>query len=119
MKVNRRFGGTCHLHFQDITVIKTRNQHEAGIKLAACTSTLKMETCSSETSVGFLRTTQCYTTLHTHSCEKLKSCILISCFLYFFTSFFLPFSFLSLLIYISYIFHPPHFCTISRFLEKQ
>jgi hypothetical protein len=44
----------------------------------AYSSTMKTEaTCSSETSVDFQRTTQCYIaedrTLHTHRCENLKS----------------------------------------------
>jgi hypothetical protein len=101
VNANRRFGGTCHLYFQGVTENQTRKQREVGIKLAACASTLKMEaTCSYETSVDFLRTAWCYTsediTLHTHSCENLKSCIIISCLS--FLSLFLPVYFLSLLI---------------------
>lgn len=58
------------------------------IKLSACPSTIKTEaTCSCETSVDFLRPTRCYISedrnLHSHSCENLKSCTLISCFLFF------------------------------------
>jgi hypothetical protein len=61
-------------------------QHDADSKqiLASCFAyslTLKMEvTCSSETSVGFQRTTRLYTPedkiLHNHRHEKLKSYVL-------------------------------------------
>jgi hypothetical protein len=30
VKVNRRFGGPCRLHFQDRTISQARNQYEAG-----------------------------------------------------------------------------------------
>jgi hypothetical protein len=76
LKVNGRFRGTCHLHLQS-----RRLQHEAGSRQSsslAYSSTLKMkETCSSETSVDFKRTTRrCIpedTTLHNRRWENLRS----------------------------------------------
>jgi hypothetical protein len=38
----------------------SKNQHLAGSKLPAALLLLKVETCSSETSIDFQRTTQCY-----------------------------------------------------------
>jgi hypothetical protein len=32
LTINRRFGGTCRLHFQRRSKIQVRNQHEAGSK---------------------------------------------------------------------------------------
>jgi hypothetical protein len=32
MKINRHFGGTCHLHIRGRRISKARNQHEAGSK---------------------------------------------------------------------------------------
>jgi hypothetical protein len=29
LKMNRRFGGTCHLHLQGVGILRTRNQNEA------------------------------------------------------------------------------------------
>jgi hypothetical protein len=89
-KVNRCFERT-HRHYLHGRIINhATNQHEADMFWAgssACcllhvgfltySSTLKMETCSSETSAGFQRTTRRYTpeerTLHNHRCENLKS----------------------------------------------
>jgi hypothetical protein len=52
LKANRRFGGTYRLRLQDRRINKQDS---------AYSSTLKMEAiCSSETSVGFQRTTQRY-----------------------------------------------------------
>jgi hypothetical protein len=81
LRVNRRVGGTCRLHFQGRSVSQARYQREAGSKPVtslACSSTLKMKaTCSSETSVHFQRTTRRYIpedrTLHNYRCENLKS----------------------------------------------
>jgi hypothetical protein len=52
LKVNRHFGGTCHLHFRGQTVGQARNQHEAGNKMEAARSP--------ETSVDFHRATRHY-----------------------------------------------------------
>jgi hypothetical protein len=81
LKVNGRFGGTCHLHLHSRRISHARNQHEAGSRQSSClaySSTLKMEaTCSSETSVDFKLTTwRCKPediTLHNRRCENLKS----------------------------------------------
>jgi hypothetical protein len=87
LKVNRRFGRICCLHFYGWRVSQARNQHEAGrqVKAVSClaySSTLKMEaSSSSETSVGFWLTTLSSipedSTLHNHRCENFKSYILI------------------------------------------
>jgi hypothetical protein len=76
LKVNRRFGGTCRLHFQGRRIGRVRNQR--GSKWQA--STLKMGLiCPTETSADFQRTTRRYipgdNTLHNHRCESLKSYI--------------------------------------------
>jgi hypothetical protein len=62
LKVSHSFGGTCRFHLQIRRISQARNQREAGIKQSlAYSSILKMEaTYSSETSVGFQRTTRCY-----------------------------------------------------------
>jgi hypothetical protein len=87
-KINRRFGGTCHLHFQSRRISQVRNQHEADIKkdirsglLLGFSSTIKMEaTSTSANVVDFQRTAWCYipegTILHNHRCENLKPYIL-------------------------------------------
>jgi hypothetical protein len=74
LKVNRRFGGTCRLHLQGRALLATC------FALVSCfyySSTLKMNTRSSETSVDFQRTTRRYIpedrTHHNHHRENLKS----------------------------------------------
>jgi hypothetical protein len=94
LKVNRRFGGTCHIHLQGRSISHVRNQVESGSKRSSCSKlvswlaysfTLKMEeTCSSETSVELQRTTWRYNIedrTHDHRCENLDSyinCTIIS-----------------------------------------
>jgi hypothetical protein len=59
LKVNRRYRGTCRLHFQGLS--EARNQQSLPLAFTLVSSTLKMEgTCSSEMSVNFQRTTRCY-----------------------------------------------------------
>jgi hypothetical protein len=121
LKVSRRFGGKYRLHLQDWRI----SHHEADSKFSsfayssilkmeatgssemscfmlvfclACSSTLKLETCSSKTSLDFQRTTQRCTpehrTLHNYRCENLKSYkaglrLILALFLTFFTATFL------------------------------
>jgi hypothetical protein len=61
-KVNRHFGGICHLHLQGQRISQARNQQEAGSKQSsaylAYSLTLKMEvSCSSEMLIDFQQTT--------------------------------------------------------------
>jgi hypothetical protein len=68
LKVNQRFGGTCRLHLQDRRISLARNYREirwqAELLFFARVGTflrLFLEPiCSSETSVGFQRTTRRY-----------------------------------------------------------
>jgi hypothetical protein len=64
LKVNRRFGGTCHHNIQGQRISQAGNQRLLSATMVYClafSSTLKMEaTCSSETSVDFQRTTRRY-----------------------------------------------------------
>jgi hypothetical protein len=65
LKVNRRFGGTRHLHLQSRRMSQARNQHEttapASCWFLAYYSALNIEmTYSSETSVDFHWTTRRY-----------------------------------------------------------
>jgi hypothetical protein len=81
LKINWRFGRTCHLHLQGRRISEARNQREESSKLVSClaySSTLKLETtCSPETSVDFQRTTRHFIpedkTLHNYRCENLRS----------------------------------------------
>jgi hypothetical protein len=83
LKVNRRFGRTYRLHLQGRRIRQAREElclpyAFTVLSCSAYSSTLKMEAiCSSETSVGFQRTTWRYipedSTLHIHRCENLKS----------------------------------------------
>jgi hypothetical protein len=58
LKVNRRFGGTCRLHLQDRRISRERNQKPCYLLFcSAYSSSLRMATCSSETSVDFQRAT--------------------------------------------------------------
>jgi hypothetical protein len=76
LSVNRRFGGTSHLHLQGRkNKLNKILSLKAGDKQKFIFSTLKMEAiCFSETSVYSHRTTQRYT-LHNHRCENPKSCL--------------------------------------------
>jgi hypothetical protein len=69
LKVNRRYGGTCHLHHQGRRMSQAKHQREGlcflpTFRLVYClaySSTLKMEpTCSSETSIDFQRSIRHY-----------------------------------------------------------
>jgi hypothetical protein len=64
-QVNRRFGGTCHLHLHGRRISQLRNQLATCFTLIYClaySSTLKIATTRySETSLDFQRTTRCYT----------------------------------------------------------
>jgi hypothetical protein len=66
LKVNLRFGGTCHLHLQGWRVCQARNRHETGMKKSsafrlAYSSTVKTEAiCSSYTSLDYQRTARRY-----------------------------------------------------------
>jgi hypothetical protein len=88
LKVNRRFWGTCRLHLQG----RGRALFDACFMLASClgySSTLKMEICSSETSVDFQRNTLCYIPedilRHNYRHENLKFCIYIYIYIYIYT----------------------------------
>jgi hypothetical protein len=90
LKVNRRFGETCHLHLQHRRINHAWNQCEIRLSpaftLVVClvySSTPNTEaTCSTEMSVDFQRTTRCYIllersfydetrgTFHTHGRRK-------------------------------------------------
>jgi hypothetical protein len=79
LKVNWRFGWIYCLHLQDrIDRARYRLDFSPAFTLISCSaySTLKMEVCSSETSVDFKWATQRYipedSTLHNHRCENLK-----------------------------------------------
>jgi hypothetical protein len=73
LKVNRSFGRTCRLHLQGRRICQTRKQRESRWQVE--------QTCSSETSVDFQRTTRRYIpedrTLRNHRCENLISYIII------------------------------------------
>jgi hypothetical protein len=61
LKVNRRFGRTCHLHFQGRRISQERNQREAGnMQVSSACYVPDVLWCSSETSVHFQRTTWLY-----------------------------------------------------------
>jgi hypothetical protein len=82
LKVNRQFGGTCHLRLQGRRINQLWALLATCLILVSClaySSTLKMEaTCSSEKSIWLQRTTWHYIpqdrSLHNHRCENLKSC---------------------------------------------
>jgi hypothetical protein len=74
LKVNRRFGGKCHLHLQGQRISQARRQCKSQM---ASRVMIKMEICSSEISVNFQRNKQNYVpedrTLHNCHCENLRS----------------------------------------------
>jgi hypothetical protein len=85
LSVNRRFGGTHHLHLHGRKISRARNQSESRWQVFFA---LKKEAIfPSETSVDTQRTTPRYIpengTLHNHRCENFKfhmsnmSCVLI------------------------------------------
>jgi hypothetical protein len=81
MKINRRFWGTCHIHFQSRRISQDRNQHEEGSKQRnplAESLGLWRKIKGSETSVDLQRNTRRYVpedkTLHSHGCKNPKSC---------------------------------------------
>jgi hypothetical protein len=76
LKVNRRFGGTCHLHLQGRRIYELSKK--PAWKLVASRAALKMELIFfSERWVDFQRTTRLYIAedrnRHNDSCENLKS----------------------------------------------
>jgi hypothetical protein len=94
LKVNQHLGRTCRLHLQGRRLSKARNWHEASrmkikrfvansaifftlVSYLAYSSTIKIETCYSETSVDLQRTTWSYIpedkTLYKHRCKNLIS----------------------------------------------
>jgi hypothetical protein len=82
LKINRSFGRTCRLHHQDRWINRARTS--SAFTLDSClaySSTLKTEeTCPSETSVDFQRTTRQYIpedrTVHDNRYENLQSYII-------------------------------------------
>jgi hypothetical protein len=79
LKVNRRFGGTFRLHIRGRRISQAITAITHCFMLLSCLayySTLKMETCSSETSDDFQHTTWRYSpedrSLHNYRCDNLK-----------------------------------------------
>jgi hypothetical protein len=60
LKVNRRFGGTYSLKFGTEGQAKKETRKASLVSYLAYSSTLKIETCSTENSLDFQWTTQRY-----------------------------------------------------------